>query len=83
MVCQAVTGGGRKEGCHPLPSGTTPRAEAGTGKAAVTGPSAGIKPATPSLGHGEAEPLHCRVSAKPGVLCKQAKQSKLAEFYLI
>ena len=36
--------------CHPLPTGATPRAEAGAREAAVTGTGAGVKPVTPSSG---------------------------------
>jgi len=52
----------------PCPQWGHPRAEAGAGEAAVTGPGAGVKPVTPSSGHGEAEPLHCPVSAQMGHL---------------
>ena len=59
-------------GITPLGRGATPRAEAGARKAAVTGPGSGVKPTTPSSGHGEAEPLHCQVSAQPGLLLLRA-----------
>ena len=76
IFCQAVMGG-RELGrtCHPLSSRTIPRAEAGAGEAAVTGPSAGVKPVTPSSGQGDVEPLHGWVSAQLGALYKQSQKS--------
>ena len=61
---------GSDSGCNggatPSPEGH-PRAEDEAGEAAVTGPGTEVKPVTPSSGHGEAEPLHCWVSAQLGL----------------
>lgn len=65
MICQAVNGRGE---CQPLPSGATPRGEAGAEGAAISGTSAGFQPLKPNSGHHKTESLLCLVSAQLGLL---------------
>lgn len=54
--CALSGSDGAGEGCHPS---VNRRAEAAAGDAVVTGPSAEVKPLTPSSSHYKSEPLHC------------------------
>lgn len=57
------------------PNRDTPRAQAGAEEAAATGPSTGIKPATPSSHHNKVKPLYSQMNEQLGTLCKQQRKS--------